>query len=273
MSYHQAGSGRLEHDVCQYGESRLWFRGPMRSLEKSFVACAGGTETFGRFVEQPFAAVLEERLDRRCLNFGSLFCGVDALCDDTELRGLLNQAELCVVQLSDILGQSNRFYRVHPRRNDRFLAPTEDLKSLYPEIDFADVHFVHHLMILLQGRNDARFEVIAEELRRNWIDRIGGLVEALEAPVVLLNLQVLREAESDQPKHGADIRITPQMIEALRPLSAEIVEVTVSVSGQSDELEDMLFGTLQQPMAEYMIGPAAHRSIADALVGPIRNLQ
>ncbi len=73
------------------------------------MACVGGNETFGRFVERPFPAILEGKLDRRCLNLGSLSCGVDALCGDAGLQSVLNDADLCVLQAPDVLGQSNRF--------------------------------------------------------------------------------------------------------------------------------------------------------------------
>jgi len=236
------------------------------------MVCAGGDETYGRFVDRPYAAILEERLDRRCLNLGSLFCGVDALCKDRGLFDLLNGSELCILQVPDILGQSNHFYRVHPRRNDRVLAPTENLIGLYPEVDFTDIHFVHHLMVRLQECRDARFEVVVEELQQNWIRQVSGLLGAIEPPTILLRLNVLRQVEAECQGERGDFAVTDHMLEAIRPLASNCVDVPVHVSGQSDELEDMLFGTLQQPMAEHMIGPAAHRSVAQALIGPVRNL-
>ncbi|WP_254437205.1 DUF6473 family protein [Ruegeria arenilitoris] len=273
MSYHQTGSAGAGHAVCQYGQSRLWFRGPERSLDTAYMACVGGDETHGRFVDRPYAAILEDRLDRRCLNLGSLYCGVEALCGDAGLFTLLNGAELCVLQAPGVLSQSNHFYRVHPRRNDRVLAPTQDLIDFYPEVDFTDVHFVGHLMRRLQDCQDARFEVVAEELRRNWVRQISDLLQRLKVPVLLLALKVLPQKNDERQEERAPITVTLEMLKAVRPFCADYVEATAYVSGQSDELEDMLFGTLQQPMAEHMIGPAAHRSIAEALVGPIRNLQ
>ncbi|CUK16513.1 hypothetical protein RUE5091_04006 [Ruegeria denitrificans] len=236
------------------------------------MACVGGDETYGRFVDRPYAAILEDRLGQRCLNLGSLFCGVEALCSDKGLFSLLNQAQLCVLQAPGILSQSNHFYRVHPRRNDRVLAPSQDLIDLYPEVDFADVHFVGHLMQCLQAYQDARIEVVVEELRRSWVRQISDLLRRLEVPVLLLGLEVLTLNECEHLDERTPVVVTPEMLEAVRPLCADWVKTTAYVSGQSDELEDMLFGTLQQPMAEHMIGPAAHRSIADALIGPIRNL-
>ena len=236
------------------------------------MACIGGTETFGRFVDRPFASILEQNLDRRCVNLGSLFCGVEALCRDEGVRDLMQRAELCVLQLPDVIGQSNRFYRVHARRNDRFLAPSDDLVALYPDVDFADINFVHHLIAQLQAHQDARFEVVADELRKNWVRLINGLLADLNTPAVLLALTVKSGEASPLVSVDADVIVTPKMVDALRPFSAAIVEASVSVSGQSDELEDMLFGTLQQPMAEHMIGPAAHRSIAGALASAISDV-
>ncbi len=206
------------------------------------------------------------------MNFGCLFSGVDALCHDNGLRDMLNGADLCVVQAPGLLGQSNHFYRVHPRRNDRFLAPTEDLIRLFPEIDFTEVHFVRHLMTSLNKLRDSRLEVVLDELRRNWLRQVVGFLQDLETPVIFLRLQVIRKALGEQPSDIADVEITDQMIKSVGQFCNDIVDVNTQVCGQSDEIEDMLFGTLQQPMAEHMIGPAAHRSIAGALMGPIRNL-
>lgn len=176
------------------------------------------------------------------------------------------------MQAPRLLGQSNHFYRVHSRRNDRFLAPTKDLISLYPEIDFTEVHFVRHLMSCLEKVRDARIEVVLDELRRNWVRKIGKFLQSLEIPVILLRLHVLRGELGAHHIDSANVGVTDQMIKTVGKPCADIVDVKTHVCGQSDEIEDMLFGTLQQPMAEHMIGPAAHRAIAAALMRRIRNL-
>ncbi len=274
MSYHQTGAAVPEDSVCQYGASKLRFRGPSRALDGSYLACIGGDETFGRFVERPYAAILEGLLDSKCVNFGSLLCGVEALCGDSTLVELANASDLCVLQLPGALGQSNRFYRVHPRRNDRFLSPTPDLLTLYPEVDFTDVHFVRHLLGLLHSYSDARFEIVVHELRKKWVETLGTFLQAIRPPVVLLNLQVDGEIahEVAGPLGCEPVYVDTEMLEALRPHSADVVSMSVRISGESDELEDMLFGTLQQPMAEHMIGPATHRRIAETLSRSIRDL-
>lgn len=274
MSYHEMGATGAEESVCQYGASKLWFRGPKRVLDEPYVACVGGGETFGRFVDHPFPAVLEQRLGRTCVNFGSLFSGAEAMAHDAELLTLMNGADLCVLQLPPVLNQTNQFYRVHPRRNDRVLGPAPDLVELYPEIDFTDVHFVRHLTSKLVEYSDARFEVVARELRRAWLDSLHSLLSKIQSQVVLLWLDMNHQEPFDAAGFRVPdpVGINADMVDALSNDCDGAVAMTVRPSGASDDLEDMLFGTLQQPMAEHMIGPATHRMIAETLLREIRDL-
>ncbi len=274
MSYHQTGPDGAADAACQYGASGLWFRGPARSTDKPFIACVGADETFGRFVPDPYASLLERRLGRRCINLGSLFTGAEALSQDESLREIVNKAELCVLQPPCVLGQSNRYYRVHPRRNDRFLGPTPNLVALYPEVDFTEVHFVRHLVTLLQSYSDARFELVAQELREAWLEAMKGFATGVDAPVILLLLQTSDPAADHS---GTDIArdpvpVTEAMFKRLGQVCAGSLSLTVRPSADSDHLEDVLFGTLQQPIAEHVLGPATHRQVADALYGAVLGL-
>ncbi len=270
MSYQPTSTGGSAEAMCSYGTSKLRFRGPQRALDNSYVACLGGEETFGRFVDAPFPAVLERRLDRRCINFGSLFCGAEALAQDAGLLDVANGSDICILQAPGPPGQSNRFYRVHPRRNDRFVAPTRDLIALYPEEDFTDIHFVRHLLTRLKAHPDARFEAVIHELREAWVSKLSTFLSQIAPPVVLFALEVDEGALGPVP--GDPVPIDEPMIEALNALCAKTITMRVQVSGASDELEDMLFGTLQQPIAEHMIGPATHRRIAEVLSRVVNDL-
>lgn len=267
MSYQSMAASGAAEPLCRYGQSKLWFRGPKRALDDPFVACLGGEETFGRFVETPFVAGLEKRLKRQCLNLGSLFCGVEALCQDKGLVQLANSADICVLQLPGMAGQTNRFYRVHPRRNDRFTGPTQDLVDLFPEVDFTDIHFVRHLLCRLHKTSATRFSMVADELRQSWTNKLESFLCSVTPPVVLLCLNM----ESDTVFDPAPLE--PAMLEALKGHCARSVRMGVHTSGTSDNLEDLLFGTLQQPMAEHVIGPATHRKIADKLSRVILDIE
>ena len=110
------------------------------------MACIGGTETYGRFVSDPFPALLERRLGGACVNFGSINSGLESILNDPELMRLACGAEACVVQLPGAQNLSNRLYRVHPRRNDRFLGASRMMQAIFDDVDFTQFHFTRHLL-------------------------------------------------------------------------------------------------------------------------------
>ncbi|WP_254442636.1 DUF6473 family protein [Ruegeria arenilitoris] len=263
MSYQPFAANGVAESFCRYGRSNLWYRGPQRSLDVPYVTCIGDQETYGRFVETPYAAGLERILSRRCINLGSLFVGAEALYRDEGLREIADSAEMCILQLPSVAGQTNRFYRVHPRRNDRFVAPAQELVDLFPEVDFTDIHFVRHLLNRLKFVSGTRFLTVAEELRLKWVEIIGSFLRSVSTPVILLWLDV--QAEDGGQSLGDPVAIQPEMFDAVKSSSVQSLRVNLRTSGESDDLEDVIFGTLQQPIAEHMIGPAAHRRIAEIL--------
>ena len=62
MAYEYGGDRALDYFPCRYGQSRLLFRGPPRNLDGAYAVVMGGTETYGKFVPDPYAALLEEKL-------------------------------------------------------------------------------------------------------------------------------------------------------------------------------------------------------------------
>lgn len=272
MSYHESGALSAEEPLCRYAGSERWYRGPKLALDRPYLACVGADETFGRFVARPFPSVLDDKLDMPCINLGSLFCGVDGLTLDTCLLDLMNNAKTCVLQLPGILGQTNPFYRVHVRRNDRVLEATADLRALYPEVDFAEIHFVRHLILRLAEFQDARFEMVADSLRRGWLTKLSDFLTQVKPPVVLLWLDIVHSPDAQHLSLPETVQVSASMVSELARHCAGKIEMEVRPSGESDDLEDMLFGTMQQPMAEYMIGPATHRAIAERLLSAIRDL-
>ena len=126
---------------CSHGLSKLQFRGPRRPTDGRYVAFLGGSETFGKYIPKPFPDHVETAIGEVCVNLGCQSAGPDAFLHDTAIQSLCYDAAATVIQLPGATGLSNAFYKVHPRRNDRFIAPTDELMALYPEIDFAEISF------------------------------------------------------------------------------------------------------------------------------------
>ena len=61
MTYDARGQGALDYLPCRYGVSRLLFRGPKSKLDHPYLAFIGGTETYGRFIADPFVHLVQKK--------------------------------------------------------------------------------------------------------------------------------------------------------------------------------------------------------------------
>lgn len=228
MSCLRAGPGGPEVELCAYEGSRLAFRGPARRLGGRYVAALGGAETFGKGVGHPWPALLEAAAGVDVVNLGAVGAGPDAMLKDDMLRAACRAAQAVVLQVPGAQALSNPFYRVHPRRNDRFIAATPALQTLYPEVDFCDYAFTRHLLGGLCRRDPVRFARVAAALQAVWRARMAELLAGIAAPVVLLWLGDRPPlAETRLGPGSAPLLVTRGMLEALRPQTAALVEVTV----------------------------------------------
>lgn len=263
MSYERAGAAALDYEICRYGVSRLLFRGPKKVLDRPYVAFLGGTETFGRCVTDPFPELLEEATGTLCLNLGQVNAGIDAFIADPEVPHLLDGARLSVLQVLGASNMSNRFYRVHPRRNDRFLDASPTLMSTYAEVDFTEFTFTRHMLHSLREISEERFQLVEDELRTAWTARMRMLLRGLSCPSILLWLKV----PTDDPLGDDPLLVTREMVEDVADMVCDVVELPVPPAGMSGDVEGMIVGQTEWPAASRLIGPKAHARIAEVLGG------
>ena len=141
MTFEPPGDGALDYFPCRYGASRLVFRGPRRDLSLPYVSVLGGTETYGRYIADPYPTLVEVGQGLSLVNLGLQNAGLDAYLKDPDILAVASAARVAVVQVMGAQNLSNRFYAVHPRRNDRFLHPTPLLQRMFETIDFTEFHF------------------------------------------------------------------------------------------------------------------------------------
>jgi hypothetical protein len=274
MAYAYPGDGALDYFPCRYGKSKVLFRGPRRDLTREFCAVLGGTETYGKFVAAPFASLIEEATGIPMVNLGCPNAGVDLFSNDPTLIGIADRAAVTVVQIVGAQNMSNRFYSVHPRRNDRFLHASQMLKTLFREIDFTEFNFTRHMVRTLQARAPEKFECVADELRVAWVARMKQLLERIGGRTVLLWM-----ADHRPPPAGGMIRldvdpilIDAAMIAAVRSHATDYVEVVPSREARAQGVAGKTFAPMEEPAAALVPGPAEHREVARALVPVIRKL-
>lgn len=259
MSYAASRADALDYDQCRYGASKLVFRGPKKSTDDAYVTILGSTEAFGRCVARPFPELVDATCDLSVVNLGCQNAGIDAFLYDADIMSLAKGAKLNVVQAMGAINMSNRFYRVHPRRNDRFLGPSKALKSLYHEVDFTDFSFNRHMLSTLNMVCSSRFSIVREELRKAWTARMLMLLQTLDGPVLLLWLR-----ETKPRGLGAEpLFVGADMVHDLSKLCLDVVEVPVSRAGT--DLDGMIFGPMEVSVASEMLGVNAHKDIAQHL--------
>ncbi|WP_212523716.1 DUF6473 family protein [Actibacterium sp. MT2.3-13A] len=272
--YEHHGAGALDYSPCRYGRSRLLFRGPERPLDGAFCTILGGTETYGKYIARPYPHLVEAEIGHPVVNLGLVNAGIDVFAGDGVVQRICDRARVSVLQVLGAQNMSNRFYSVHPRRNDRFLTASAMLQAVYREVDFTEFHFTRHMLGTLQAVSAERFLLLVEELKAAWLARMRHLAGRMRGARVLLWLSSRRPGDSPR---GAGLGQDPlfvdrAMIDAVRPLFTEYVEVVASPAACARGIDGMVFPPLEQAAAAQMPGPAAHGEVAAALAPVVARL-
>ncbi|WP_298858313.1 DUF6473 family protein [uncultured Sulfitobacter sp.] len=256
MTYDILGPGALDYLPCRYGTSKLTFRGPRRVLEAPYVAFLGGTVTFGKFIEQPFPLRVEHLTGVTSVNFGQVNAGLDVFAKDACVLEAAAQAHVTVMEVTGAANVSNRFYSVHPRRNDRFLHPMPDLRQLYYDVDFTQFSFTHHMLQHLKKKDPLRFAEVRHVLQRTWVRRMRRLLPQLSREVVLLRVGL----QNDSP-----VMVVDDMIDRLGSLPSAVVDIPSTRCVEEGIPIGMAFNLLEEEAAKAVPQPHVHAAIAQAL--------
>lgn len=264
----------LDYFPCRYSGSRQLFRGPRRRLDGDFIAYIGGTETFGKFLDTPYPALVEVETGMRSVNLGCINAGIDAYLNDRAVADICAKARLAVIQVMGAQNMSNRYYAVHPRRNDRFLSASPQLEAIYPSVDFTEFTFTRHLLQSLATIDQTKFEILVEELREAWIARMHAFLSRIETDVLLLWMsdRAPPESRDRDPSAHDPMFVDREMIEALSSVVTETLEIEGTAIERFHGLDEMFFADAERPAAEEMLGPLVHRRTAVALAPRIRAL-
>ena len=274
MAYEKLLDTGLDYEPCSYPGSKLIFRGPERSLEGEYIAFLGGTETYGKFIENPFSTLVEQAIGMRCVNLGWCNAGTDVFLNDHGVLAAAQKAQAIVLQLPCAQNMSNRYYTVHPRRNDRFLEASALMRQVFAEVDFTEFNFTRHLLGHLQRRAPDRFSILRKELQTIWVSRMRLLLGEIDRDVILLWFSKRRPGkDNDSPEVARDPAfVTRAMIESVRGHGTELVEVCESSAARAAGTAGMVFSRLEEPAAAELMGPIAHSEAAEALIPVLRQL-
>ena len=274
MAFAFAGASALDYFPCSYGTSRLIFRGPKRSLDPPYVAVLGGTETYGKFIANPYPALLERKTGRQMVNLGCPNAGPDVFLQDSEILKIAAGADLTILQIPGAANLCNRFYDVHPRRNDRFLRASPWLRALYRDVDFTEFHFTRHMLHRLHAVSAERFGLVVTELRSAWVTRMQAVLDRLPGPVILLWMAGHAPGGDAAPVDlmAEPVLVDAAMLAALGPVGQNRIEVIYSDAARAEGVENLCFTGLERPAAEGVPGTRAHHEVAAALAPVLARL-
>ena len=246
---------RIDYALCQYGASRLIFRGPKRTLRGEAVAFIGGSETFGAFVERPYPDIVETLLSRPAINFGCMNAGLTAFEEDETVIEAASSMRACVLQAMDPANMTNAFWRVHPRRNDRFVEALPPLRELFPSIDFTEFNFTRHMLARLAEADPAAFATVAAEIALDWVDRMAALSRRIEAPVTVLWIRPV----AGRPR---PLSVNEVMMDALAADGVATAIAVPSPAALARPTDGMIFDAAEAGAAAELPGPAYHAEAA-----------
>lgn len=247
------------------------FRGPQAALDRPYIAILGGSATFGMQVHAPFPALIATAAALPVVNLGIPNGGPDAYLSDPEILNIIARATVAVVQLTGAETLSNPYYMVHARRNDRFLAAKPALQSLFPEVDFTDIHFVRHLLQVLARVDGSRFALVVQALKANWVARMQDLLVHLPLRRRLLWLsQAAPPAKADTIGPGfGPLLVDAGMLARLRALAGEVIVALPGPAAPGGDATAIDLLQLDAARSAGLPGPAAHREIAALLLPAI----
>jgi len=276
MKHDKIENGDLSYSPCRYGASRMLFRGPRKRLDLPYIAFIGGTETYGKFIEKPFPSLVEKAMRQTCVNFGCVNGGIDAFVNDPTVMGICSEADLTVVQVMGANYLSNRFYSVHPRRNDRFLRASTVLQAVYQDVDFSEFSFTRHMLGALHTKSIERFDTVVNELREAWMARMRNMLGQIGENVILLWFSEDVMSDEHWSERAGQLQVDPlfitaSMIDELRPMVKDVVVANPTERAVSQGSRGMFFPPSQAKAASEMLGVDCHAEAAAALIPTIRN--
>jgi len=241
----------------------LLFRGPKKTPKDPYVAFLGGSETYGKFVTSPFPDLAGPDLGMSHINLGCHNAGLDAFLNDDTAQSICRRGEITVLQAFSASDLSNRFYAVHPRRNDRFIQASPMLERAFPMVDFMEFNFTRHLLTRLQAESPAGYRSVVQALRETWVVRTNQLVRRLNGQVILLWFGDAPRRST--PQHTGPFLVTKRMIERVQSNCLDCVKVSFSPEVCALGTEGMHFLEHEFEAAKNLPGPVAHQEIARAL--------
>lgn len=274
MSVMNHGDFGVNYDEYRFGNSKQYFRGPKPNLKTPYISIIGGGETFGRYVQTPFAEVVGNELPLGTANFGLCDAGPTFFLKEAGVLDACSRSKLCILSVPHGYEVSNRLYSVSKRENGKLKGVSETLQSLYPDVDFQSFRLIRAMLKKLHQVNSPNFKVIEIELRRAWVARMRELIDMIAAPVILLwfSERAPEEARFDGLFEGVGPQMVDrEMLEDLQGYAESLVEYVASKARVVADGSDRVYSEGELSLAMHYPGGEMHQEVGELLYPVVRS--
>ncbi len=250
MGYYDRFMPTVAYDFYDLPHNGVTLRGPLPDFDKPFVAVWGSSEIFGKYVEQDLCHHMSQQMEHQVVNFGIMNAGVDVMAWRHLFGYWSRRAQMNIVQTLPARHRNNAYYKVHPIRNDRLISVSNDLKRMFPEVNFLEMYFVGHLWEALTQTCPERARVVSQTIDDEGQRHFAQMIQ--EAPPRTIALHI------DGPSYH---RSTCPLIEHLTYTPSR----EVLLKGQLG----MVFHEFERAAACRSLSAVAHAELARYLVDTV----
>jgi hypothetical protein len=173
VGYQVSDAHIIDYEIYELAAVDGGFRGPPVSSDV-YVACLGGAQTFGRFVQTPFPRLISHSLRIETLNLGRGGVGPSFYLSNPRLLEYTNRARMVIFQVLSGRSQSNSLFRITGNgMRGMNLANGREMSA--PEF-----------YTWLMARDSQLARMIVEETRENYLSAMMQLLDAITPPKILL---------------------------------------------------------------------------------------
>lgn len=177
MAYQDRDWEIVDYQDYRLENTEFVLRGPKPSTLKrdSYFVCLGAAQTYGAFCQEPYPALISQKINLPGLNLGFGGAGPDYFLQNTELlEKYVNNAKFAVVQVMSGRSESNSLFN------------SGGMEYLTKIADGTKVRAAVAYNQLLKQNNRTYVEKIVAQTRENWVKHQIELLKAIEIPTILL---------------------------------------------------------------------------------------
>lgn len=264
----------VDYQYFTLPETSALARGPAPTTlnQGGYIACIGGAQTLGRFVERPYSHQIADTLQHQVLNLGHGGGKPQYYNSRPALFRYLNKASAVIVQVVSARAVENSIFKPASIENS-FLIDKRKQDGEKPQ--FAN----HAYGRLLREAGPEVVARIVAETREQWTSEMTTLLMRIKVPKILLWLSV-RPPDYQESFETVDSvlgayphLVNRAMIDALRPVADAYVEYTGSVGlpqklvSRFDGNPVAVFPRQEVPSENlYYPSPEMHKEVAEMIL-------